>query len=103
MVIKSPLAHGLPVPDWHDKLEDLQDYSDSDLQTEQSSGSEQCEEWMTFADFSQSNNLSDPEASSLNNDNSICWQTTSYPYTSQQIAEMPSWINSKKQTYIYQP
>ena len=67
------------VPDWHDKLEDLQDYSDCDLQNEQSSESEQCEEWMILADFSHSNNSTDPEVSSL--------------YTN----------NSKKQTYIYQP
>ena len=67
------------VPDWHDKLEDLQEYSDSDLHTEESPESEQREEWMILADFSISNNSSDPEASSLHN-----WQTTSsYPYTSQ--------------------
>ena len=85
------------VPDWHDKLEGLQEYSDSDLHTEEYTESEQREEWMILADFSISNNSSDPEASSLHN-----WQTTSYPYTSQQIAEMPSWIISQKQTYIYQ-
>nr|XP_058955383.1 uncharacterized protein LOC131782657 [Pocillopora verrucosa] len=85
------------VPDWHDKLEGLQVYSDSDLHTEEYTESEQREEWMILADFSISNNSSDPEASSLHN-----WQTTSYPYTSQQVAEMPSWIISQKQTYIYQ-
>ena len=85
------------VPGWHDKLQGLQEYSDSDLHTEEYTESEQREEWMILADFSISNNSSDPEASSLHN-----WQTTSYPYTSQQIAEMPSWIISQKQTYIYQ-
>lgn len=40
------------VPDWHDKLEDLQGYSDSDLHTEESTESEQREEWMILADFS---------------------------------------------------
>ena len=84
------------VPGWHNKLEGLQEYSDSDLHTEEYTESEQREEWMILADFSISNNSSDPEASSLHN-----WQTTSYPYTSQQIAEMPSWIISQKQTYIY--
>ena len=85
------------VPGWHNKLEGLQEYSDSDLHTEEYTESEQREEWMILADFSISNNSSDPEASSLHN-----WQTTSYPYTSQQVAEMPSWIISLKQTYIYQ-
>ena len=85
------------VPDWHDKLEGLQEYSDSDLHTEEYTESEQREEWMILANFSISNNSSDPQASSLHN-----WQTTSNPYTSQQIAEMPSWIISQKQTYIYQ-
>ena len=58
------------VPDWHDKLEGLQEYSDSDLHTEKYTESEQREEWMILADFSISNNSSDPEASSLHN-----WQT----------------------------
>ena len=58
------------VPDWHDKLEGLQEYSDSDLHTEEYTESEQREEWMILADFSISNNSSDPEASSLHN-----WQT----------------------------
>ena len=85
------------VPGWHDKLQGLQEYSDSDLHTEEYTESEQREEWMILADFSISNNSSDPEASSLHN-----WQTASYPYIPQQIAEMPSWIISQKQTYIYQ-
>ena len=85
------------VPDWHDKLEDLQEYSDSDFHTEEATESEQREEWMILADFSISNNSSHPEAFPLHN-----WQTTSYPYTLQQKTEMPTWIISKKQTYIYQ-
>ena len=85
------------VPDWHDKLEDLQEYSDLHVHTEESTESEQREEWMILADFSISNNSSDAEASSLHD-----WQTNSYPYTSQQKTEMPSWIISKKQTYVYQ-
>ena len=94
--LQSEYAHN-NVPDWHDKLEGLQEYSDSDLHTEENTESEQREEWMILADLSISNNSSDPQASSLHN-----WQTTFYPYTSQQIAEMPSWVISQKQTHIYQ-
>ena len=67
--LQSEYAHN-NVPDWHDKLEGLQEYSDSDLHTEEYTESEQREEWMILADFSISNNSSDPEASSLHN-----WQT----------------------------
>jgi len=55
------------------------------------------EEWMILTDFSH-HNLNDNEG--LANDHN--WHIHTIPHTPQQILEMPSWITSKKQTFIRQ-
>ena len=83
------------VPDWHNKLEHIQSSDSNDDESSNCTESPQREEWMILADFSTLRNISDNETGEQHD-----WQSTTYPYTSQEVSEMPSWINSKEENFF---
>ena len=92
------------VPDWVEKLENLDAYfvSEHSEEENQLSASDTCansgtrEEWMILSDLRQPF-----DNHSLQNSNYNWCQDRSF-YTCQQIGEMPSWIEQQKKTYIVQ-
>lgn len=87
------------VPDWNTKLEDIQELIVNEEPSEEpsnepSSSSNSREEWMILADltFTTSHSMEEEQIQ-------YDWHTTSFPYTNQQISEMPSWLTKQKQTF----
>lgn len=96
--LQSEYAHN-SVPDWNTKLEDIQELIVNEEPSEEpsnepSSSSNSREEWMILADltFTTSHSMEEEQIQ-------YDWHTTSFPYTNQQISEMPSWLTKQKQTF----
>lgn len=84
------------VPDWHDKLQEIECHSEQS-HSEDINQHQEREEWMILADVSY-HNLNDNEG--LVNDHN--WHIHTIPYNPRQILEMPRWKTSKKQTFVRQ-
>lgn len=80
------------------KLEHIQSSDSIDDQSSDCTESPQREEWMILADYSTLCIISENETGKQHD-----WQSTTYPYISQEVPEMPSWINSKRKTFLVEP
>ena len=81
------------VPDWNNKLEDIQEFTNEETCDEPNQPSHSQEEWMILADLSFNTSKS-MEEEQIQHD----WHT-SFPYTHQQISEMPSRLTKQKQIF----
>lgn len=86
------------VPDWHGKLEDLEYYFEEEQIEDFDEPPQPREEWMILADLTLMSNTNDFDNSVNSLDNN--WHMTTYSYSPQQLSEMSSWINSKKQLHV---
>ena len=92
--LQSEYAHNT-VPDWNTKLEDIQGLIlNEEPSDEPNPSSNLRKEWMILADltFTTSDSMEEEQIQ-------YDWHTTSFPYTNQQISEMPSWLTKQKQTF----
>ena len=94
--LETPYA-SMHVPDWHEKLQNIENKSEEEPDIESSSKElPQREEWMHLAElipasFANTSNMTQqPLETSYN------WQTDKLKYTDNQIHEMPSWVNTNK-------
>lgn len=93
--LQTPYAQS-HVPDWHDKLQEIEFHSE-ESHSEDLNHHQEREEWMILADFSH-HNLNDNKG--IANDHN--WQIHTIPYTPQQLLEkiFNAPLDNKQETNI---
>lgn len=80
------------VPDWHDKLDTVQNYKKDDTEIENTTAElPQREEWMLLADLYPRSCAPDIQSQKISNSD-YNWQTDRFKYQESQIKQMSSWI-----------
>ena len=88
------------VPDWHEKLQTLENLSENDTDCENISQQlPQREEWMHLADLIPGSFVNTTEETLQPDCNNYNWQNDKCKYEHHIIGEMPSWVKSKKDTF----
>lgn len=84
------------VPDWHDKLDTVQNYKKDDTKTEHTTQElPQHEEWILLPDLVPGSCASDIQSQKISNSD-YNWQSDRLKYQESQIREMSSWIKINK-------
>ena len=85
------------VPDWHDKLDTVQNYDENDSNTDHITPElPQREEWMLLADLMPGSFVTNEEPQQIVNSD-YNWQNDRLKYQKNQIREMSSWIRTNKE------
>ena len=88
------------VPDWHEKLQTLENLSENDTDCENISQQlPQREEWMHLADLIPGSFVNTTEETLQPDCNNYNWQNDKCKYEHHIIGEMSSWVKSKKDTF----
>lgn len=88
------------VPDWHDKLQTIQNYGDNDtISQETTQELPPCEEWMLLSDLVPGTFITTDQPQQIVTSN-YNWELDTLKYQESQIREMSSWIKTKKEVFI---
>ena len=87
------------VPDWHDKLQSVQNCSDDDKIAEETTQELPArEEWMVLSDLIPGSFVTTDQPEQI--DNSHCnWHSDRLKYQESQITEMSSWVKTNKESF----